>query len=164
MKEKIWKTVMLGCCNISWNSYPDALEKHGFEIFALTGLIFKRMCIAKNKIQIALVRKRVADLDLSKGGTLKQIHPAAQELGLNFCPSEVGPALRLNYPDQPDGEKLIIAMWPIDINLGGLSEVLDVFTVENVKGHRYLSSFDVCNRRRDHIFRADDELVFSIPE
>jgi hypothetical protein len=37
----------------------------------------------------------------------------AQLVGLEICPMEIGPQLRLDYPDQPEGEICLIAMEPI---------------------------------------------------
>jgi hypothetical protein len=37
----------------------------------------------------------------------------AVALGFELCPGEVGPALRLNYVDQPPGDFLHIAMKPV---------------------------------------------------
>jgi hypothetical protein len=45
----------------------------------------------------------VAALGLSEGGTVAQIRGRAGELGLSVCPLELGPHLRLQLLDQPEG-------------------------------------------------------------
>jgi hypothetical protein len=47
------------------------------------------------------------------GATVQEIYARALQIGLELCPAEVGPILRLNYLDQPVGEFLNIAMRPI---------------------------------------------------
>jgi hypothetical protein len=45
--------------------------------------------------------------------SLRDIYARAVSLGFELCPAEVGPALRLQYLDQPLGEFLLIAMNPV---------------------------------------------------
>jgi hypothetical protein len=45
--------------------------------------------------------------------SLRDIYARAVSLGFELCPAEVGPALRLQYLDQPTGEFLHIAMKPV---------------------------------------------------
>jgi hypothetical protein len=45
--------------------------------------------------------------------SLRDIYARALSLGFELCPAEVGPALRLQYLDQPTGEFLHIAMMPV---------------------------------------------------
>jgi hypothetical protein len=61
---------------------------------------------------LSLVRIRVSDLVWASTGSSKtdQIHAKANELGLDLCPAEVGPYLRLAYKDQPLDEYLFVGM------------------------------------------------------
>ncbi|MSU60703.1 MAG: hypothetical protein EXS52_02180 [Candidatus Staskawiczbacteria bacterium] len=52
---------------------------------------------------------------------LKEIFAMAKEKGLQLCPNQVGPELRLQYKDQSKGEWIIIGMEPIADSVGGLS-------------------------------------------
>ncbi|MEK7194505.1 MAG: hypothetical protein AAB660_02350 [Patescibacteria group bacterium] len=56
------------------------------------------------------VRLKVGDLGLSGYPTTDQVYRKAQELGLELCPAEVGPHLRLQYTDQPMGEWFYVGM------------------------------------------------------
>jgi hypothetical protein len=63
-------------------------------------------------------------------------YACALELGLELCPAEVGPVLRLAYKDQPLSGWLIIAMNVITVSVGGLS----VFRVEHDDRGLWLSA------------------------
>ena len=63
------------------------------------------------------------------------IYERAMARGLKLCHAEVGPQLRLQYPDQPHGESLIIAMESIT----DLEGTLSVFCVAHDEKGRLLS-------------------------
>lgn len=58
---------------------------------------------------VDLVRLTVRDLGFPSGATTDEIYRRAQELGLELCPAEVGPRLRLEL-DQPLGDYFFIGM------------------------------------------------------
>ncbi len=64
----------------------------------------------KKPEKIELIRLTVKDLGFARGATTEEIYERAQALGLELCPSEVGPHYRLKYTDQPLGEWFLIAM------------------------------------------------------
>jgi hypothetical protein len=49
------------------------------------------------------VELTVRDLGFRDGGTINQIFAMANDVGLNLCPVELGPYLRLQYVDQREG-------------------------------------------------------------
>jgi len=52
-------------------------------------------------------------LGFTREPTTDEIYAKAKELGLELCPAEVGPHLRLQYENQPSREWLYIAMQQI---------------------------------------------------
>ncbi len=80
-----------------------------------------------------LVRLSVADLGFPDGATTDQIYQKAEELGLELCPAEVGPQLRLST-DDPD--YMLIAMKQITDRGGGP----DVFYLYSGGGELGLSA------------------------
>lgn len=84
--------------NIQFSSYAESMidssdfhEKTSFE-------------------HIELVRLTVKDLGFTRGATIREIYDKAKTIGLDLCPPEVGPYLRLQYEGQPLGEYFWIAM------------------------------------------------------
>ncbi|KKT93241.1 MAG: hypothetical protein UW94_C0008G0041 [Parcubacteria group bacterium GW2011_GWA2_45_14] len=71
-----------------------------------------------NLEQLKLVRLTVDDLGLPNGSTTDQIYQRAEELGLDLCPAEVGPHLRLQYQDQPMNEHLNVGIKYVAVSGG----------------------------------------------
>ena len=94
----------------------------------------KEFTVAKKETEVELVVASVAELGFKGGANYFDICERAKSLGLNLCPAEVGPQLRLQYTDQPKGEWLRIAMDPITASGGGLI----VFDVEHDDGELWL--------------------------
>ncbi|WP_339229533.1 helicase [Oceanobacillus sp. FSL K6-2867] len=57
------------------------------------------------KYSLKIVELTVENLGFPNGSTMPQIFKRASELGLELCPLELGPHLRLEYLNQPEGNK-----------------------------------------------------------
>ncbi len=108
-----------------------ALERAGMKIsdYALHMMKQKELKTAKDPEQIDLVRLTVGDLfNDQKAHTTDDLYKKAEELGLELCPAEVGPHLRLQLKDQPMGEWFCIAMKQISVP-GGSPDIFDLLRV-----------------------------------
>lgn len=56
------------------------------------------------KYTMQTIEITVGNLGFPEGATTAQIFKKARELGLELCPIELGPYLRLEYLDQPEGD------------------------------------------------------------
>lgn len=111
----VWKHVTLGTFN-SVNAVRAALETAHVHVGDTANEVLGRPGFAwsHTKIESDLVVVAVADLGFGEGGaSLAQIYTRALRLGLELCPAEVAPYLRLQYLQQPVGEILQIAMSPV---------------------------------------------------
>lgn len=117
----VWKTIKLGNYKNA-DEFRKALKKNGFKTGDWANDILDKpaFTVAGAEEEIQLVNVSVADLGFKNGATYKGICAKAKELGLELCPNEVGPQLRLQYKDQPKGEHLCIAMEPITDSDGDL--------------------------------------------
>lgn len=104
-KFPIWKTIEIG--GKTARQLKSALEAGGFKF----SLHLREDFDTKQEIEeITLVRLKVKDLGFTSIATTEQIYQKAQELGLELCPAEVGPYLRLVYTNQPLDEWLHVGM------------------------------------------------------
>ena len=118
-----WKTIRLGTNGLKTaDDFRKFLKDNGFSIGDYANDILGKptFTAAAEEIELDLVVASVAELGFKNGATREQIYARAKELGLDLCPAEVGPQLRLQYKDQPNGEWLIVAMEPIADSGGSL--------------------------------------------
>jgi len=123
---------------------------------------------------VGLARVTVTQLGCPEGATTREIlgaqddidndgHPApftsgrGCELGLELCSPQVAPHLRLEYKDQPLGERLFVAMKPIHSSDGEPR----IFVVEHNDQGR---SLDAARARPDDMWQPGDIFVFSTGE
>jgi len=55
------------------------------------------------RYSVMTIELTVRDLGFPRGATISEIYARAEALGLGLCPVELGPHLRLQYLDQPEG-------------------------------------------------------------
>ena len=129
----VWKTLTLGRL-ASVVIYRAALKANGYPVGDYASQMLDKVVVAAAETEVDLVNVSVAELGFKDGATYEAICTRAKEFGLNRCPAEVGPKLRLEYTDQPYGEWLRIAMEPIT-DSGGY---LYIFGVDYDCGDRWL--------------------------
>jgi hypothetical protein len=108
-----WKSITVGQ-HRGVNAVRNALDDARIAIGDSADEILGRpaFTFARERRQLDLVLLSVAALGFGQGGTLADVHARAIRLGLELCPEEVGPQLRLQYLNQPVGEFLHVAMKP----------------------------------------------------
>lgn len=130
---KPWKAIGLGTHD--QQSLLEALVA-GYEIYEWDRVTVAKIPLDSKPRQVTLTRVTVRELGFPDGASRRKVYARARQRGLKLCPAEVGPQLRLQYPDQPDGECLHIAMKPIKDD----ERVPGAFVVENVAGHLLLDT------------------------
>lgn len=153
-KFPIWKTIKLGIQK-SADEYRKAIKADGMKIGDYGNDILGKPAfnVSSDEIEVELVRITVAELGFKNGATRKEIYNKALELGRKLCPNEVGPALRLQYADQPLGEWLLVAMEPITDSRGSP----DVFDVARSSSGSWLDGYSGCP---GDFWGADRQWVF----
>lgn len=123
-------------------------------------------------MKIDIVRLRVVDLGFPEGALTREIIGSEQDrdlfgnsapftggkgnqLGLKLCPQEVGPHLRLEYADQPSGDRLYVAMKPITASDGEPR----IFVVAHDSAGL---SLDAARARSDDKWAPDATFVFCL--
>jgi hypothetical protein len=119
---KVWKTITLGTCHKTADDFRTAFQAAGCYIAdgahdILGSAAFR---CADQESELDFVVRSVADLGFRASASYQNICARARELGLELCPAEVGPQLRLQYLNQPFTHWLQIAMEPLIHSSGRL--------------------------------------------
>jgi hypothetical protein len=115
----IWKTITLGEYR-TVNALRSAIENSPCPI-GLSDSVDEAIgrpnfpfTTAKRELDLVVVSG--TDLGFSEdGASLLDVYNRALAIGLELCPPDLGPALRLNYLDQSRGEFLHVAMRPVTL-------------------------------------------------
>jgi hypothetical protein len=121
-----WRKITLGTYK-GVNAYRDALDAAGIKIGDSADEILGRPAFryAGVKTEVELTLLSAATLGVESEAALADVYKRARQAGLELCPAEVGPQLRLDYRNQPLGEALNIAMEPI-ATYGGQPTILSL--------------------------------------
>ena len=117
---RIWKSIMLGI-NKGVDAYREALAAERVRIGDSADEILGRPAFfyARTPKQVELIVLSVAELGFEADAVSHaEVYRRAKQMGLELCPAEVGPQLRLAYRNQPLGEALDIAMEPVSTYAG----------------------------------------------
>src|SRR5262245_53661896 len=81
------------------------LQRNGVQINASGLVLFNHsgFTTAASVSRVATIECSVGDLGFTNGATIDEIHRRSALLGLSLCPLELGPHLRLQFLDQPEG-------------------------------------------------------------
>lgn len=141
--------------------YSVRMNESGDRLFA-----DDRFTTSIEKCILQTVELTVDNLGFSEGGTLSEIFARATKLGLELCPLELGPHLRLAYLDQPEGSsgkpsRLHQAPFgSITIASETLSEDDDFpkgFYLRRIEGVLWLRGYHATNL---YVWKPDDHLIF----
>jgi len=121
------------------------------------------------RYSVTTVELTVRDLGFPRGATIAEITMRARALGLGLCPIELGPHLRLQYIDQPEGywgQPLRRHQAPcgsITIASEKLTEDDDFpkgFYLRRIKGVLWLRGY---RSGPEHVWEPDDHFIFHQP-
>ena len=142
-ETRIWKTVTVGgskgvnAVRVAMETAPCpiVIGDDADEVLGRPAFPFGRKPIELDLVVVSVFELGLGDqaarndveLAAAVEVSLHDVYARAISLGFELCPAEVGPALRLQYLDQPLGEFLRIAMTPVARYTG---ELVD-FTVGN---------------------------------
>ena len=155
---KVFQAVTIGKSPVK-SGFTGTLKARGMVLgdWAYDVLRNRRVTIANTESRVKLVKISIEDLGFNKGASLYKIYRRAKELGLQLCPAEVGPRLRLQYTNQPLDEWLVIAMEGIKSSDDGLG----LFMVGRGGMGLWLLG---CNGDPDAIWNKNAHFLFVLPQ
>lgn len=139
-----------------------ALNEYAEMLFACDGFTTAKVSYDVRTLELA-----VEELEFPSGASLAAILARAQAMGLDYCPLELGPRLRLVYIDQP--ESTVDEPKPHQAPPGSITVVSQPisddedfprgFYLRRADGVLWLRGY--CSPG-DHIFAPEDHLLFRV--
>ncbi|MBX4200861.1 hypothetical protein KW786_01905 [Candidatus Parcubacteria bacterium] len=146
---KVFATINLGTGPANADDVRRSLAHDAMKISDWANEILGKVALSATAEEVDLVVASVEELTgLGGFATLERIYVAAKAAGLELCPAEVGPKLRLWHQNQPDHEWLFIGMEPI----ADADGILRVFLVERDEHGQWLSAI-AARRHWPHAYR-----------
>lgn len=146
-----WKAIEFG----GWTrrKYRNALKKAGFLINCDNAMLDSMVCgTTKSKVDLALVSVEELGFLEQEKPTYESICARAKDMGLELCPAETGPAVRLAFPEQPRCNWVFLGMKPVACS----NDDSRIFVVYHNGSGRVLGGFP-----STFIFRAIAENFFA---
>lgn len=125
--------------------------------------------VSAEAYDLQTVELAVCDLGFAEGATTAELFNQAIQLGLELCPIEAGPYLRLAYLDQPEGYaknlnqqnqapngSITIASKPLNDGV----EFPKGFYLRRIEGVLWLRGYIA---DEEHVWEAEDRFVFCVP-
>ena len=83
----------------------DRLRANSIALNRYAEMIFDSDCFttSKKESRVSTIELEVQGLGFPQGATFADILAKAATIGLGYCPLELGPHIRLQYVDQPEG-------------------------------------------------------------
>ena len=155
----IWKPIKLGTGLKTADDFRRALKQAKMEIGRWSNDLLGKSAftVSETEMDVDLVVVSVKKLGFKQGAYRRDIVVKALELGFQLCFAEVGPQLRLQYPDQPRNERLIIGMEPIVDSDG----YLRIFSIGRDSSEHWLDS--IIGNPADLFWSASHRFVFIRP-
>jgi len=147
------------------------LERSGVEINGSARVLFAsdKFVTSDVRTQVTTVELGVRNLGFPQGATILDLFAGATRLGLRLCPVELGPHLRLQFLDQPEGS-LGRPVWQHRAPPGSItvaSEMLSDddefpkgFYLRRIEGTPWLRGYRCA---REHIWDPEDRFLFGGP-
>jgi hypothetical protein len=109
---KTWKTIKLGTGLKTADDFCKALwaDRNIIGSGARDILSENTFKVSETEQKVELIDVSVRELGFKEITCYEDICKRASELGLDLCPAEVGPQLRLQWRDQPNGTCVAVAM------------------------------------------------------
>lgn len=119
---KVWKTIQIGTGLETADGFRRALKDGGFKMSSRASNIISKKFVSSISYtaeEIGLCVATTQEL-IGKSGILPEILAGIRKKGGRLCTLEEAMQLRLQYKDQPDGERILVAMEPIEDDDGDL--------------------------------------------